>query len=312
MRPMLAVRGTLPIGPQWRYEVKWDGIRALVSHDADAGFALRTRTGRDVSVSFPELEPTQDVDYHDVVLDGEVIADGLTFDDLAHRLGVVNRGRAQRAAAAHPASFVVFDVLRLDGRSTTSLPYDERRTLLESLPLPSPRWSVPTTFDDGTSLLTVTRERGLEGVVAKLRESHYEEGSRSAAWVKVPHRRVDTFIVGAWAPVRGRGEDGLPGSLALGRVTPRGLELVGMVGSGLSRRTSEALSHRLHALATSTSPFADPVEDALARRDVRWVRPEIAVDVAYLGLTSGGRLRQPSIKGLRLDLDDDADIAAGA
>jgi bifunctional non-homologous end joining protein LigD len=264
-------------------------------------------------VSFPELAPGDPAAYRGVVLDGEVIADGLTFDELSHRLGIAHPVRARHAAAARPASFVAFDLLELDGRDVTGLPYDERRRILEGLVLPSPRWSVPTTFEDGTALLTVTRERGLEGVVAKRRDAPYALGTRSPAWVKVPHRRVDSFLVGGWAPVRGRGDDQVPGSLALGRATQRGLEYVGMVGSGLSRHTASELCRRLRPLATAGAPFVDPPDPSLAGRDVRWVRPHLVVDVAYIGLTSGGRLRQPSLKGLRLDLEEDSsDVAEGA
>lgn len=183
MRPMLATLADgVPRGPEWAHEVKWDGMRVLADVRG-GGLTLTSRSGRDVTVSFPELVPLADL-YDDMLLDGEVVSlvDGRpSFGALAERMHVGDARRAARAAVAHPVTFVVFDVVRLLGQDLTRQPWSTRRTLLEQLELDGPRVHVPPVHDDGETLLAATADQGLEGIVSKRRTSAYSPGRRRPA-----------------------------------------------------------------------------------------------------------------------------------
>ncbi|MDO5628267.1 MAG: DNA ligase [Mobilicoccus sp.] len=303
MRPMLATHtDTVPDGPEWVHEVKWDGWR-IIAAVTDGHLALTTRSGRDVTGAFPDLAG---IVLPDLVLDGEVVA----FDDngrpslhaLADRLG--GRARPSRPSA-RPATLLLFDLLRLEDHDLLGTPWEQRRGLLDALApsLEHDRWSVPDTYDDGRLLLEVTREQGLEGVVSKRRNAPYRPGERSPDWLKRPHRVRTSLVVGGWRPEAGG--DRL-GALLLGTPTAGGtLRFRGRVGSGLIGRAGAALLPRLRE--ADTSPF-DAVPDIDAR-GTRWVRPELVVDVDSLG-EPGARLRQPSFRAVREDLTP-ADIGAG-
>jgi bifunctional non-homologous end joining protein LigD len=309
MRPMLATSGSarpgtgVPTGPEWVHEIKWDGVRLLA--DVSRGrLRLLTRSGRDVAVGFPELAGLVDV-ADDMLLDGEAVAmlEGRpTFSGVVDRVHVATPAEAARARAARPATYLVFDLLRLDGLELTGLPWRERRAALEALLPPGPSWQVPPTYADGPGLLAATAEQGLEGIVSKRVDSTYLPGVRSPAWLKFPHREVESYVVGGWRPETGRSRLGalLVGVPAAGQ--PGRLSFRGRVGSGLAGRAGAELAARLSEVPTAGCPFVDEVPRADSA-GARWLRPEVVVDVASLGVTSAGRLRQPSYQGQRPDLD---------
>ena len=304
MRPMLATRGTtVPRGPEWAHEVKWDGMRVLV-HTRRGRLRVESRNENDVTVSFPELQALVSGDAlggMDVVLDGEVVAftDGRpVFGALADRIHVTNARRAEQAAAGNPVTLIVFDLLHLDGNDLLELPWSQRREGLEQVVADGPRWQVPPSYDDGQVLFDATREQGLEGIVSKRRSSVYRPGTRTTDWLKFPHREGGSFVVGGWRPETASSR---LGSVLVGEPTPEGLVYRGRVGSGLAGRAGERMAELLAGLGPAECPFAGPVpkEDA---RGATWVRPELVVDVATLGMTPQQRLRQPSFLGVRRDL----------
>lgn len=301
MRPMLASPGdSVPTGPGWIHEVKWDGMRVLVEVGADA-VRLWSRNENDVTVSFPELrEPP--FPGHEALLDGEVVAlaDGVpTFDALAGRMHVGSASRALTLSRTNPVTLLVFDLLRLDGEDLTGQPLEVRRARLESLGIDHPRWQVPPTYDDGPMLLAATEQQGLEGVVSKRLSSTYHPGRRSRDWLKFPHRPTGSYVVGGWR--RETDSDTRLGALLVGTPTAAGLSYRGRVGSGLAGRKALSVLEILAPLQTGASPFCDGVPRVDAAGTV-WVRPEVVVEVASLGLTPGGRLRQPAYRGMRSDL----------
>ncbi len=302
MRPMLASRGTtVPTGPEWVHEVKWDGVRVL-AEVAGGRLRLTSRNENDVTVAYPELDGLAGIG-HDVLLDGEVIAfadDGVPrFSALAERMHVRNARRAQALAASRPVTLIVFDLLRLDGEDLTGRPLSERRKALEALGLDGPRWQVPSWYDDGAMLMDATRKQGLEGVVSKRLDSTYHDGRRSTSWLKFPHRATESYVVGGWRLETD--STSRLGALLVGRPGPDGLAYRGKIGSGLAGREGQRLKELLAGRETDRSPFCDevPRADALG---TTWLRPELVVEVASLGLTPGGRLRQPSYQGVRTDL----------
>ena len=300
LTPMLAGPGPLPPEDgRWAYEVKWDGVRALVSVEAGR-VGLRSRLGNDVTSTYPELAELAPPG-PDLLLDGEVVAfdaDGRPdFGRLQERMHVARPGPALRGRA--PVALVVFDVLQVGEEPLLDLPYDARRSALEGLQLSGPAWQVPPSFPaDGAALLASTAEQGLEGVVAKRRDSRYQPGRRSADWVKVKNVRRQSAVVVGWQPGAG-GRTGSLGSLLLAVPGPRGLEFAGHVGSGFSAATLRRLDARLAGLATDTPACPVPREHA---RSARWVRPELVVEVEFTAWTRDGRLRHPSYKGVRDDV----------
>ncbi len=301
MRPMLATRGTsLPTGPEWWHEVKWDGIRVLVEA---AGGAVRlwSRNENDVTAAYPELSVLAGLG-QDVVLDGEVVAlsGGVPrFSALAERMHVRNARRAEQLARTNPVVLVVFDLLALDGEDLTSRPLAERRRRLDELSLPEPACQVPATYDDGQMLLAATEQQGLEGVVSKRRSSVYVPGRRSADWLKFPHRPTLSYVVGGWRLETDSASR--LGAVLVGEPTTAGLSYRGRVGSGIAGRAGAVLLEVLEPLRTDRSPFCDEVPRVDAS-GTTWVRPEVVVEIAALGVTPGGRLRQPSYLGVREDL----------
>ena len=294
-------------GRLWAYEVKWDGMRVLA--DVHEGrVRLTSRRGNDVTVAFPELAGLAAA-HQDVLLDGEVVVlrRGVpSFAALAERFHVRDVRRAAVLAKTAPATLIAFDVLRLYSVDLTARAWQERREALERLAASGTAWQLSPVYDDGTALLEATRERGLEGIVAKRRTSPYREGARTADWVKLAHQRVQSCVVGGWRPETD--DPARVGALLLGLWSQgpgaRVLRYAGKAGSGLATASQDDVKVLLAKVATKSSPFDPPVP----RPDVigaRWLLPRLVVDVRHLGHTDGGRLRQPVVLGFRGDLAAD-------
>ncbi|WP_218855553.1 non-homologous end-joining DNA ligase [Nocardioides daedukensis] len=301
MRPMLATRGDhVPAGDAWSHEVKWDGMRIL-AEITGTGARLTSRNENDVSVSFPELHDLAQVG-SDLLLDGEVVAfeQGIpSFGALADRMHVRDARKAARLVDKRPVTFLVFDVMCRDGRDLSRLPLSARREVLADLDLVDAHWQVPPAYDDGEMLLEATDQQGLEGIVSKRLSSRYDFGARSPHWLKFPHRRRTSWVIGGWRPETG--SDHRVGSVLVGEPTDQGLVFRGRVGSGIAGKVGPVLKAMLEPLERKDSPFLEvPRIDAAG---TRWVEPLLVVDVESLGLGIQGRLRQPSYRGIRTDID---------
>jgi DNA ligase D-like protein (predicted ligase) len=288
----------------WAFEPKWDGYRAL-GHVVGGGLALRSRNGVDMAGWFPELGGLAGaLGGHVGVLDGEVVAFDAqgrpSFEALQQRMAS-RVGRRRGAAVA----YLVFDLLWLDGRLLTGLPYAERRRLLEELEVAGPAWQTVASFPGtGTALLAATREQGLEGVVAKRLQSTYVPGRRTRNWLKAKHYQRETFLVGGFVPDRHQVRSllvGLPDPRRPGR-----LRFAGRVDHGLVPAARRRITEVLGPLVVDQSPFVEPPAALLGGRWARpgpddpppvFVRPEVAVEVTFLGWESG-RLRHPAYSGL--------------
>jgi len=300
---MLAVPSRqLPVDDgSWAYEMKWDGMRALVGIDGDDVW-LTSRAGNDATGRFPEIAPIADaLGSVDALLDGELVAlddQGVpSFERLQPRMQAHGRNAVEKGMATQPVVLMVFDVLWLAGHSTCELPYTERRTLLERLELAGPSWQTPpATFGGGDDVLATSRALGLEGVVAKRVDSVYRPGRRSDAWRKVKTTLGQELVVGGWLPGAGRLEGQL-GSLLVGHHDHEGLQFAGRVGSGIDATARERLTRALAPIRRDTSPFVTTPK----LPSPRWVEPELVVEVAFHEWTSQGVLRAPRYKGLRDD-----------
>jgi bifunctional non-homologous end joining protein LigD len=306
IRPMLATAGDLPPSgteAAWAFEMKWDGVRAVVYLTGGRARAL-SRNDRDVSTSYPELqELAASLRGLSLVLDGELVAADASgrpdFGTLQQRMHVVEPAAVARLALSVPVTFLAFDLLWFEGRSLLEETYETRREALESLEAPGP-WDVPPAFSGaGTAAMEASLAAGLEGVVAKRVDSLYTPGRRTSAWIKVKHLRMQEVVIGGWRPGQG-GRAGRIGSLLLGVQGPSGLEYAGHVGTGFSDATLRDLAARLEPLRQPGSPFVEELP-RMDSRDAVWVKPELVGEVIFGEWTSAGRLRHPSWRGLRPD-----------
>lgn len=307
LKPMLAVAGSLPAperDAEYGYEFKWDGVRALARVEGGRA-TLHSRRGDDISAVYPELHGIgEQLGSIQVWLDGEIVAlrNGRpSFAALQSRMHA-SPEHARTLSRHHPVTYLVFDLLHLEGHSCLDLPYHQRRQLLDKLALAGEHWQVPPSFSgDGTAVAEAAAEQRLEGVIAKRLDSPYRPGERSSAWVKVSHLLTTEVVIGGWRPGEGRRSDTF-GSLMLGLPGGKGLDYVGQVGTGFDEDALRVLAARLRRLERRTSPFATPLPRDRAA-GAHWVSPKLVGEVVFKGWTDDGRLRFPAWRGLRPDRD---------
>ncbi|WP_374935482.1 ATP-dependent DNA ligase [Streptomyces sp. SM13] len=284
--------------------MKQDGQRAMIYLPGDGTVLMRARSDTDITSTYPELLPLAGaLGGRPTVLDGEIVAldeQGQSdFERLQQRMGLASSpAKATRMAARVPAHLMVFDVVYLDGRLLTGLPYAVRRGLLEDLGLAGPSWSTPAAIiGHGAQAWETVLAAGLEGLLAKRLDSRYEPGVRSKSWLKIKVHRLADVVVGGWVPGRGR-LAGLPGAVMVGERRDRLLHYVGSVGTGWNEAERARLAALLQVAVIDACPFAQlpPVAGA------RWVLPRLVGEVRYSSRTRAGRLRHPSWHRLRPDL----------
>lgn len=306
--PMKATSGELPLGEAWGYEVKWDGMRALAFVERGS-VRVQSYNERDVTASWPELTGlAAALPAATALLDGEIVATDdqgrPSFGRLQQRMHLTKASEVAARAAEVPVTYVVFDLLHLDGHDLTGRPLRDRRRLLDELLEPGPCWQRSPVHDDGQALLDAATAQGLEGVVAKRLDSPYEPGKRVRTWLKVKVRRQQEMVVGGWVPGEGN-RSGRIGALLVGYHERAGdggpLHFAGRVGTGFTDAELRRLEDLLDPLSTDDCPF-DPLPPRIElRRGPRWVRPELVAELAFGEWTSDGRLRHPSYLGLRDD-----------
>jgi bifunctional non-homologous end joining protein LigD len=306
MPPMLAradADGLPQDDERWGYEVKWDGVRALLWSD-HGHVRIESRTQREITDRYPELRALgRALGAHELLLDGEVVAfdehGRPSFERLQSRINAEGEAAIRRAARAEAVHYVAFDLLHLDGRSLLELPYEQRRTLLEQLGLEGHTWRTPRFHrGGGRALLDATREQGLEGIVAKRLDAPYEPGRRSGVWRKLRNRRRQELVIGGWTEGEGR-RVGRVGALLLGvRERPgEPLRYAGRVGSGFTEAMLDELERRLKPLRSARSPFAS----GTVPKGARFAMPQLLAEVEFSDWTHEGLVRQSVFKGLRDD-----------
>jgi bifunctional non-homologous end joining protein LigD len=242
------------------------------------------------------------------VLDGELVAlddrGRPSFEALQARMHVTNAAQVRRLMTQVPLTYLVFDVLHLDGQSLLDRTYDERRAVLESLQLTGPSWQTTPRFNGGgAAVFAASREQGLEGVIAKRRDSKYYAGRRSDCWIKVKNLRTQEVVIGGWKPGEGR-RKGAIGSLLIGVPGDGGLDYIGHVCTGFTDKMLRDLEQQLAPLERADPAFATAIPRAHAK-DARWVEPVVVGEVAFTEWTKAGILRHPTWRGLRDDKSPD-------
>jgi len=306
IKPMLATPGQPPARrrEEWAVEMKWDGVRALALIE-NGRLRLISRTGKDITATYPELAAlAHAIGHKQVLLDGEIVAftDGRPdFEALQPRMHVSSPAQAVRLAQTQPVTYLAFDILQLDGRPLTALPYAERRDILNPVVPNGSWWLSPPTFsgEDLDAVLAASAANGLEGVVAKRLDSRYEPGARSGDWVKIKNQQRQEVVVAGWKPGKGN-RLGQIGSLLVGVYGSGGLLYAGHVGTGFSVATLRMLGEKLKPLRRPDSPFDEPVPPEYARSAV-WVEPRLVIEVSFDRWTRAGRMRAPVYQGLRDD-----------
>jgi len=290
----------LPDGPEWVYEIKLDGYRALAIN-ANGKLSLYSRRRKSFSHQFRLVfDALRDLPENTVV-DGEIVA----LDDTGHvNFNLLQHSRSQ----ASRICYFVFDLLIYQNRDLTQLSLIERRELLKSvLKFQSSRIHIAECFEaTATAMLESTAEQGLEGVVAKRKESRYEAGKRSGAWSKYRLSSGQELVIGGYVP----GPQGVD-SIIVGYYNASDLVYVARVRAGFVPATRRQVFSKLQPLKVPTCPFANLPEaergrwgPGLTAEDMKkcvWVRPETVARIAYLEWTEGDHLRHAQFDGLRGD-----------
>jgi bifunctional non-homologous end joining protein LigD len=307
IRPMLATLVDEPFADhQWIYEIKWDGYRA-VTFITDGRLSFVSRNGNVLTDAYPELGGiAANVRAESAILDGEIIAldaEGRSsFSLMQQRTGIGEGGRRTGKGNANiPVQYYAFDLLYLDGYDLTRVSLEDRKRLLSEVIVPSDELRISEHFDDGLALYEAARERGLEGIVAKRRNSCYLT-KRSREWLKIKITQRQECVIGGYTDPKGSRENF--GSLVLGLYDDKGrLVPVGQAGSGFTHQTHAAMWKKLEKLATKTSPFYGKPESS---RRVHYVKPELVAEIKFTEWTHQGqsgqvKMRAPVFEGLRTD-----------
>jgi DNA ligase D-like protein (predicted ligase) len=295
IRPMLASTGKPFDSPEHLFEVKWDGIRTLAFF-GNGNIRLQSRNLNDTTNRYPEILEGFHHFPGEAILDGEIIVleDGKpSFQRVLEREQVSDPGRVVLRARHHPAIYMVFDILYLNGKELLPEPLSKRREVLSRLLNEHPTDNiVESTFilEQGKAYFREVSQQGLEGVVAKRLESPYLPGKRTSHWIKVKvQRTTDCIVLGT---VVEPGTERVR-SLVVGAYRNAELTWLGNVGSGLDTKTRDGLARDLGPLE-GERPENMKVS---APGEVRWLKPVLVARVKYMELTREGRLRGPVFVG---------------
>lgn len=303
IQPMLASLASKAFDdPGWQYGIKWDGYRAI-SYLNKGTVDIVSRNNKSFKQSYYPINEALEAWNINAVVDGEII--------------VVNKkGRADFAALQEWRSeadgqlrYYVFDLLWLEGHDLTGLPLSERTGILKQLvPLNNELIQFSSSFDaTGTSFFKQAQQLGLEGIMAKKKDSLYEPGKRTKNWLKIKTERTQEVVIAGYT--RNEGSSKQFSSLLLGIYENKQLQYIGPVGTGFNRQQQTELMKAFKSLQTKKCPFREIPEFNKPSRfrpnppkaSVTWLKPSLVAEVSYQTVAPGGVLRHPSFKGLRPD-----------
>ena len=304
MRPRLLEKP--PTAGDWIYELKFDGIRAIAVK-IDKKVSLLSRNENELAGRLPEIvEAIKNLPAHECVIDGEVVAldkEGRSSFQLLQALEVEVR--------KSPVRLYVFDLLQLDGKGLIKLPLSQRKDLLEKL---CENIGDPIRFSgeigsDATKLLAEVKRRGLEGLIGKQRDSGYEPGRRSGAWVKLKCVNRQEFVIGGYTPPQGSRK--YSGAILVGYYRDKKLLFAGKVGTGFTGKSLSMLHKKFGQEERDDCPFVDLPSKQNGKwvqgitpsmmRKMHWVNPVFVSEVKFAEWTRDGKLRAPVFLALRED-----------
>lgn len=264
---------------RYLYEIKWDGYR-IIAHAEKEKIKLQSRGGQDYTKKYPAVVQALTDLGHDIVLDGEVT--------VLNKEGKPDFDALQKFNTQQgPVVYYVFDLLWMDGYNFMHLPLTERKAMLREIVRHNKVIRFSEDFEDGLTLFEYVKKIGLEGIIAKQKNSPYLQGDRSSKWYKIPVERKQEFIIGGWVE-----SDNRPfRTLIFGAYSGDRLEWVGHAGGGFKANDMPGILKKLQALEIDESPFDTPVEcDGIAH----WVKPELIANIRFATFTRSGRIRKPA------------------
>ncbi|HEX3420681.1 MAG TPA: non-homologous end-joining DNA ligase [Candidatus Udaeobacter sp.] len=296
-----------PATSDWMYELKFDGIRLIAIKDGEK-VSLLSRNQNDLSARFPEIvDAIKNLPAGECVLDGEVVA----LDEEGRSSFQLLQAREMEGRKS-PIYFYVFDLLQLDGKSLVSLPLEARKNLLEKLcgAADDPRIRYSGAIGANASqLLKEVQRLGLEGIIGKLRNSVYEPGRRSGAWIKLKCVDEQEFVIGGYTPPQGARKHF--GAILVGYYNDRDLVFAGKVGTGFTTKSLAALHKKFRVEERAECPFVDlpsrengqwvlGITPSMMRK-MHWINPKFVAEIKFAEWTRDRKLRAPVFIGLRED-----------
>jgi bifunctional non-homologous end joining protein LigD len=304
--PMLATPVEKPFDdPEWLFEIKWDGYRA-VSFLEGSGVRFVSRNQNDLTGQYAELGVLPKyVKAKTAILDGEIVAldehGRSSFSLMQQRTGIRSGGRRAAGRSDVQIVYYVFDLIYLDGYDLRRVTLEERKRILSQILTTDELVRFSEHFPaKGTALFNAAKQQGLEGILAKRRDSCYEE-RRSREWLKIKVTQTVDAVIGGYTDPEGTRP--YFGSLVLGLYDDkRRLIHVGQVGTGFDHATLKSVYQLLEKLEIKKTPFDGPVD----AKHVHWVKPQRVAEVRFTEWThetaeGGLKLRAPVYLGIRKD-----------
>jgi bifunctional non-homologous end joining protein LigD len=302
LTPMLATLTDKPFDNEgWIYEVKWDGYRALgFVHEGEV--ELKSRNDKSFNDKFYPVFDALKKWNIDVIVDGEIV--------VADEQGISSFGDLQnwRSEADGELLFMLFDILWLDGRDLTSLPLHERREILAQIVPEESIIRVSDTFEiAGTEFFDAASQMGLEGMIAKRRDSVYTPGKRSDEWLKIKVNQRQEAVIGGYTNNEGSSK---PFSALLVGVYENGkLVYTGKIGTGFKQSQQKEMLEQFKPLVRKDPPFTTTPDINKPSRfrpnppqaTATWLEPTLVCEVSFTEMTSDGVMRHPSFEGMRID-----------
>jgi bifunctional non-homologous end joining protein LigD len=290
-KPMLATLAPEPFdGPEWIFETKWDGYRAI-ARIQKRKVDLHSRNLNSFNADYPSIVKELEKIKHDVILDGEIIA----YD----KTGKATFQSIQNLTNGTRLEYVIFDLLYIDGIELFDQPLIKRKEILKEL---IPRSKIILYSEhkekDGKKYFEQAKKDGLEGIIAKKKDSKYIRGQRSENWLKIKHHQTDEALIAGFTEPRGSRK--LFGALVLGQLKENELVFIGHTGTGFSGKTLENLHEQMTPLIRKSSPFKEKVP---LNAPITWIEPKLIAELKFMEWTSDGRMRHPVYLGLRPDKD---------
>ena len=293
IQPMLAnMSKTVPVGSQYIYEIKWDGIRVIIFlHNEEV--TIYSRSGRDISDKFPELLDAEMFDVESGIFDGEIVVldekGRPMFSNVISRMHTEGEKNIERVMRKYPAISYLFDAIMIDGKYIVSEPLHRRQAWIDVSLKSGKAFRVSETITDGKALFSATKDMNMEGIMAKDKNAPYSIGQRSDAWLKVKHRSMAECYIAGYTKGQGDRSD-LFGALHLLVQEADGWKYMGKVGTGFDHDKMKELLADFQSHIISSKPFEAKTDDD---NNSVWLEPVLKCDIQYASLASTGVYREP-------------------
>ncbi|MGE0589634.1 MAG: non-homologous end-joining DNA ligase [Cyclobacteriaceae bacterium] len=303
IEPMLSDSASkTPTGDDYIYEVKWDGIRAMISLE-DGQLRIRSRNQNDITKQFPELLiPEKAFRANCGLFDAEIVCLDKTgkpeFKKVINRLMTSGEGNIEKASKSNPAYCYIFDCLYLDGRALINEPLLRRKEWLKDAIKRDTPYRTSEFVEDGESLFEAAREHNLEGIMAKDKFSRYQPGKRSDAWLKVKVRNTRECVIIGYNEGKGNRASAF-GGLHIAEIEDDKLVYRGKVGSGFNDASLKEVFGQITKLKETKKPITNKVLD---EKVSKWVEPKLWAEVTFASFTPDKIFREPVFVRMRPDL----------